>query len=124
MSLRLVCLLVAATIAISYAYPFADNTLDDDEEAIDLSHLGNGIYGEPDARTGEVIAAYNPEESEANPEELGNYLEGDMLMPASMARNGLAAASAKWPGGIVPYEIRGSFGKQTLIEFAELYERS
>lgn len=112
MGLRLVYLLLATFVAVSYSYPFTGNSLNDEEEdIIDLSHLGGDLYGEPDNKTGDIVAAYNPSESNANPEELGNYLEGDMLMPRAMSRNGLTASTAKWPGGVVPYEIRGSFGK-------------
>lgn len=111
MSLRVIYFLLATFVAICYALPFADNSVEGDDDLIDLSHLGGEIYGEPDSKTGEIVAAYNPSETSANPEELGNYLEGDMLMPAAMARNGLTATSAKWPGGVVPFEIRGGFGK-------------
>lgn len=107
---RALFLILVAYLTISNAYPYIGNSLyDESEDIIDLSHLGSELYGEPDSKTGEIIAAYNPDSSE-NPEELGNYLEGDMLMPKGMARNGLTASSAKWPGGVVPYEIRGSFG--------------
>lgn len=115
MALRIISLTILACLAFSKAYPFADNNLDDDEESIDLSHLGSELYGEPDSQTGEIVAAYNPQESNSNPEELGNYLEGDMLMPKGFARNGLTATSAKWPGGVVPYEIRGNFGKLFVL---------
>lgn len=98
-------------LTVSNAFPFSGNALDDEEELIDLSHLGSSAYGEPDNKTGEIVAAYNPNQSNLNPEELGNYLEGDILMQKGMGRNGLTASSAKWPGGVVPYEIRGSFGE-------------
>lgn len=78
---------------------------------IDLTQYGRSIFGEPDNETGEKLARYNPDVDGGNPEELGSYLEGDILMPLGQARNGLSATSARWPGGIVPYEIRGSFGE-------------
>lgn len=84
---------------------------------IDLTQYGRTIFGEPDNSTGEIIAKYNPEVDAGNPEELGSYLEGDILMPLGQARNGLSATSARWPGGIVPYEIRGSFGQFFLLLF-------
>lgn len=77
---------------------------------IDLTQYGRTIFGEPDNSTGELLAKFNPETDAGNPEELGSYLEGDILMPLGQARNGLSATSARWPGGVVPYEIRGSFG--------------
>lgn len=77
---------------------------------IDLSQYGRSIFGEPDNSTGERLANYQSENSTQNPEELGSYLEGDILMPIGQARNGLSANAARWPNAIVPYEIRGSFG--------------
>lgn len=77
---------------------------------IDLRQYGRSIFGEPDNSTGARLAKYNPEVDGGNPEELGSYLEGDILMPLGQARNGLTATSARWPNGIVPYEIRGNFG--------------
>lgn len=117
MALRVISLALLAFLTLSKAFPFSDNVLDDDEESIDLSHLGPGLYGEPDSQSGANVAAYNPQETGSNPEELGNYLEGDMLMTKGLGRNGLTASSAKWPGGVVPYEIRGSFGESSYLNF-------
>jgi hypothetical protein len=47
--------------------------------------------------------------SEVNPEELGLYLEGDIMTRNS--RNGLTSEAARWPGGVIPYEIGGYFSK-------------
>lgn len=77
---------------------------------IDLSQYGRSIFGEPDNTTGERLTNYHPDNSTQNPEELGSYLEGDILMPIGQARNGLSANAARWPNAIVPYEIRGNFG--------------
>ncbi|XP_035719568.1 zinc metalloproteinase nas-13-like isoform X3 [Vespa mandarinia] len=52
-----------------------------------------------------------------NPEELGNYAEGDILFPLGMGRNGLKAENARWPNGIIPYMISPYFGK---IEFSNI----
>lgn len=78
---------------------------------IDLSQYGRSIFGDPDNSTGERIANYDPMTNDQNPEELGSYLEGDILMPLGQARNGLTASGARWPNAIIPYEIRGDFGK-------------
>lgn len=99
-------------VALVNSYPSSDNNqIDGDEDYIDLSHLGPKIFGEPDDETGRLVAQYNPEIDGINPEELGNYAEGDMLMPQGFGRNGLTAQSSRWPGGIVPFEIRGNFSK-------------
>jgi hypothetical protein len=48
-------------------------------------------------------------DSNVNPEELGLYLEGDIVQHRS--RSGLTAQTARWPGGIVPYTIGGTFSE-------------
>ncbi|XP_037719351.1 zinc metalloproteinase nas-14-like [Drosophila subpulchrella] len=65
--------------------------------------------------TGALVAAYS-EKSQQNPEELGNYFEGDILIPMGFknARNGVAAPTSRWPGGVVPYEIEGDFTTHEL----------
>lgn len=106
------CIFCVAAFTLVNSYPSSDNNqVDGDDDFIDLSHLGTKIFGEPDDETGRLVAQYNPEIDDINPEELGSYAEGDMLMPQGFGRNGLTAQSSRWPGGLVPFEIRGNFGK-------------
>lgn len=106
--------IVAWIIAIANAAPqsFENNLLEDDPSVpiIDLSHFGASIFGVPSNKTGQLVDSYDPTTNGQNPEELGEYLEGDMLMPPSFGRNGLIAQSSHWAGGIVPFEISGYFG--------------
>lgn len=99
-----------------------DNSIESNEDdlAIDLSNFGSKIFGTPDNETGKAVAEYDPNESDVNPEELGNYLEGDMLVPSGMGRSGLVAYTSRWPGAVVPFEIRGNFDayQMSLIEQA------
>nr|XP_016944449.2 uncharacterized protein LOC108020611 [Drosophila suzukii] len=51
-----------------------------------------------------------------NPEERENYFEGDIVLEDWNARsnginvrNGVLDLSLRWPGGVVPYEINGTF---------------
>lgn len=62
--------------------------------------------------SGEAVSKWGPD-SDINPEEMGHYVEGDILFPNTndSARNGLKAASAHWPKGVVPYEIGPYFSK-------------
>jgi len=91
------------------------------QEMIDLTDLGDTVFGNPDVETtGALVEAHN-EESSQNPEELGTYHEGDILIPLSYrnarsngTRNGILALSSRWPGGVVPYEIKGPFTSQEL----------
>lgn len=63
---------------------------------------------------GDAVSNWSPD-MDLNPEELGEYAQGDLLIPAtdSEARNGLRAASSHWPKGIIPYEINPYFSKLT-----------
>jgi hypothetical protein len=54
------------------------------------------------------VAAWK-NDSEVNPEELGLYLEGDIM--ARNSRNGLTSEAARWPGGVIPFEIGGYFSE-------------
>lgn len=60
--------------------------------------------------TGEAVASWS-ESSLVNPEELGEYFEGDILMPPVILRNGLINLSSRWTDAIVPYDFEGSFCK-------------
>lgn len=110
----LICLaFVIAAVVNTAAYPpFDDNFLTEDEdvEMIDLSHYGSAIFREPSNETGLLVASYDPNTDARNPEEIGEYLEGDILIPPSLARNGLIAMTSHWPSAIVPFEISGYFG--------------
>jgi hypothetical protein len=48
-------------------------------------------------------------DSNVNPEELGLYLEGDIVHHTS--RSGITSLHARWPGGVVPYAIGGAFSE-------------
>lgn len=61
-------------------------------------------------KTGVSIAQWT-ENSNMNPEELGSYLEGDIMITKSTERNGLANQDARWPGGIIPITVTGNFSK-------------
>lgn len=52
---------------------------------------------------------------EINPEETGDYFEGDIVMPLVLTmRNGLNMPNRHWPNGVVPYEIQGLFKAKEL----------
>jgi hypothetical protein len=54
------------------------------------------------------VDAWN-NDSNVNPEELGLYLEGDIMHYTP--RSGLTALTARWPGGVVPFVIGGAFSE-------------
>lgn len=88
--------------------------IDDTDEEIDLSAFGLKLYGTPDTKTGELLKEWN-ETNMSNPEELGSYLEGDILVPINQtARNGMVSKSYRWSNAIIPYEIVGSFDSRSM----------
>lgn len=95
-------------IAPSWAAPTKDKDVD---EEIDLSYLGETIYGYPDEESGDALRYMTPENITGNPEELGNYAEGDILFVNSDLRNGVRAPSKKWPNARVPYKLDGAFSE-------------
>ncbi|EDV93000.1 GH18521 [Drosophila grimshawi] len=90
------------------------------EDIIDLSFYGAALYGKPDrGLTAERVSNFSAETDNVNPEELGSYLEGDILIPQVTMRNGVANYSLRWPNGVIPYEIRGSFNAYELSSIRE-----
>nr|XP_022905936.1 zinc metalloproteinase nas-15-like [Onthophagus taurus] len=65
----------------------------------------------PSESTGELVSEWN-EEMKINPEEMGEYFEGDIIYPG--ARNGLLDETLRWKEGIVPYVIAGPYDKEDL----------
>uniref|UniRef100_T1IDG8 Metalloendopeptidase n=1 Tax=Rhodnius prolixus TaxID=13249 RepID=T1IDG8_RHOPR len=77
--------------------------------------FGSHLFASPDYESGVRVANWYAR-SGVNPEELGNYVEGDIVFPnnISMARNGIVTLSSKWPHGIIPYTIAGRFSQTDL----------
>lgn len=81
------------------------------EDILTLNHLGPLIYGRPSEDSGRQLKEWFENKRPGNAEEQGNYLEGDILFPNSMLRNGLQAQSRRWVNGEVPVEIDSTFCK-------------
>lgn len=79
-------------------------------ERIDLSEYGSRLFGKPDESVGSMVENWKDNPDSGNAEELGSYLEGDILFPSGRSRNGLVAETYRWPEAIVPFEIRGDYG--------------
>ncbi|XP_063706347.1 hatching enzyme 1.2-like [Culicoides brevitarsis] len=96
------------------------NFIEDDEDFIDLSHLDGRAFGDPDEEVGKMLQEALNDTTDLNPEELGSYFEGDILMPKIEGRSALADKSKRWPGGVVPYIIEGGFpsAQRSVIESA------
>ena len=82
----------------------------DDDLRIDLGFLGDHLISYPDPTTGFKLQLRNFGE---NPEELGSYLEGDLLQPYSEIFTRLKKVSYRWNNREIPFEINGDFGEIT-----------
>ena len=51
----------------------------------------------------------------ANPEENGDQFEGDIKINGGSSKAFINDPNSRWPNGVVPYVIEGSFSKQLLI---------
>lgn len=110
--LKNIGLVLIIVLHIKYIQPFPTDVLIDemqevDDGTIDLSRFGDAIFGDPDESVGRMVDEWTPE-SGTNAEELGNYFEGDILIPNSEARNGLVKESSRWPNNVIPYVFHSS----------------
>ncbi|XP_063218532.1 zinc metalloproteinase nas-13-like [Bacillus rossius redtenbacheri] len=95
----------------AYSLEDVDDLFDSSENLLEtyFSHLGESIFGIPDLSTGDEVSKWSPEML-VNPEELGKYMEGDILFPTDgLSRNGLRAKSSRWPDATVYYRISPAF---------------
>lgn len=111
------------TVAVIFFFSVAGSPIN--EEQIDLSHFGSKIYGFPSEEAGKLVANMDP--TKGNPEELGPYLEGDILIPRRTPRNGVIGEAYRWPRGHIPYEIAPSFdakSKNLILQAMAEYHKS
>lgn len=78
--------------------------------SLDLTRYGPNVYNSPDQLAGRNLKEWISSNGKGNPEEQGNYFEGDIIIDIE-ARNGVILTSQKWPGAVIPYVIRGSFSE-------------
>jgi hypothetical protein len=77
---------------------------------LDLRRYGKDVSTSPDKRTGKSLKEWTAAKKKGNPEEQGNYFEGDIIIDME-GRNGVVLAAQKWPNGKIPYEIVGTFSE-------------
>jgi hypothetical protein len=95
------------------------------DDKIDLTPLGVMLFSEPDESVGKIVNDWDPNSGQ-NPEELGTYVEGDMLIPGVEGRNGLVKTSSRWPNGVVPYVISSSISstdRDVILRAMDVYKR-
>lgn len=70
------------------------------------------------------VSSYPRPNEEVNPEEIGGFFEGDMILTEEQmanlrARNGLLSTNYRWPNKIVPYVfLPGQLCKHDRINFS------
>lgn len=90
-------------------YLLHTRSVDDDDETIDLTHLGSKLFGSPKFNATNELTGDHPEEE-------GPYVEGDLLVPTvGNQRNGMKSESLRWQNGEIPFVIRGRFSKLILF---------
>lgn len=75
-----------------------------------MDYLGNKIYGTPSAEAGHRVASWNPSLG-MNPEELGTYIEGDILFLSPRMKRAFRNEFFRWRGAKIPYTITEGFSK-------------
>lgn len=116
--MKCVFLLGALIFRVIISHPIDDDDLDDENSSIDLTQYGDKIYGLPDQHVGDNLNEWEHTRS-GNPEEMGTYLEGDILFPINQSspsngRNGIVGQSYRWTNGVVPFEIVGNFDAKSM----------
>jgi hypothetical protein len=116
----------AACISIGNSIPINSVLIDEPQnDMIDLTSLGVMLFSEPDESVGKAVNDWDPSSGQ-NPEELGSYVEGDMLVPGVEGRNGLVKTSSRWPDAVVPYIISSSFSstdRSTILRAIDVYTK-
>ncbi|XP_071448609.1 zinc metalloproteinase nas-4-like [Hetaerina americana] len=79
-------------------------------DIINLFSFGDKLFGRPSTEAGRKVSEWTAD-SVSLPEELGTYVEGDILHPQSLGRNGMKHETYRWEGATIPYTISGSFGQ-------------
>ncbi|KAG5672808.1 hypothetical protein PVAND_002900 [Polypedilum vanderplanki] len=125
-SFRTFFLIFVIEFSLIYSYP--SNSIEEDDvdiDVIDLSRFGEKLFGDPNHDVGKMVNEWTPESGQ-NPEELGTYVEGDILIPSEYGRNGLAKESSRWKNRIVPYVIHSSVpptDRQLIKKAIDIYEQ-
>ncbi|XP_011704690.1 PREDICTED: low choriolytic enzyme-like [Wasmannia auropunctata] len=86
------------------------------ESAVAISYVRNTeewYKTVPDHETGIKVALWT-KEMNINPEELGSYFEGDIMITGNTKRNGDTNENLRWSNGIIPYIIADHFDDNQL----------
>ncbi|XP_045124478.1 zinc metalloproteinase nas-4-like [Portunus trituberculatus] len=76
-----------------------------------LAALASPALAAPDRRFPKTGKEWTPQ-SLVNPDELGDYFEGDIVLPLPpMCRNGLIDEKYRWPGGRVAYKFDTTYSE-------------
>ena len=109
-----ILIIVSAAIKLSVSFPTKKANSQDSEQN------GKSIFIVPNHRTGKNLKEWAKAKNKGNPEEQGNYFEGDIIV-VDEGRNGVKLATQKWPGGKIPYEVIGSFSESSSEMFESFF---
>ncbi|XP_065336444.1 zinc metalloproteinase nas-13-like [Cloeon dipterum] len=111
-----ICFTWLVCAAVASPLPEVTREFNDANYRAELNKVRMLSIGKPDSKVGYKLRRWNPN-SGVNPEELGSYLEGDMLVPPStQGRNGLINTYYRWPNAEVFYKFNGTFNEnQTAL---------
>lgn len=96
-----------------------------DGEEIPTAQYGARMYGLPDLEFGKKLDELDV--TQTNPEEIGPYLEGDMLIPGPVPKNGIVGNAYRWPNGRIPYVIAPTFsarGRELIFDAFDAYHET
>ncbi|XP_058461687.1 hatching enzyme 1.2-like [Malaya genurostris] len=99
------------------------NSHEDDLFEFDLTPLGEGLY-EPASgnhTSKRLEQSIVPEYDDSNPEEAGNYVEGDIYQPY-VAKNAIKFKSKKWKKAVIPYEISDEFSSSEVKKIRSAFQ--
>lgn len=109
--MNLVCLLFVIYVGLVIA-----KNVDVESLRIDLPSFGRSLIGTPSTDVGQSLTKWMQSSTRyGNAEEIGSYMEGDILFPNGQSRNGIRPEVFRWPNGHIPFEVRGKFSKSRVI---------
>lgn len=114
--MKSILILIVIVVAIKLSESYPTNKVD----KADLKRNGKSIFILPNQRTGKNLKEWAKANKKGNPEEQGNYFEGDIMIDVE-GRNGVKLSAQKWPSGKIPYEVIGSFSELSSVLFGILF---
>lgn len=113
------CLLLVAFVGIGKSFPALSDNEIENVDVIDLSMFRKLIFKKNGESVRKAVSEWQPSDYQ-NPEELGTFFQGDIVLPTNEGKNGLVDKSRRWTNGVVPYVFAASVSQtdRNLIQKA------